>query len=67
MKKEDEELYILIKKAKQGDIKATFQIILKFEPLIDKHSYIDDKFNQECKDYIFEKLLRSIKNFKNFK
>lgn len=64
MNVEDRELINLIKLAKKGDIKATFEIILIFEKNIDRQCYINGKFNQECKDYIIDKLFEEIKNFK---
>ena len=56
MNVDDRELINLIKLAKKGDIKATFEIILIFEKNIDRQCYINGKFNQECKDYIIDKL-----------
>ena len=58
-------LYYLIKQAKKGNTRATFELILRFEPLINKYSKINGEFNQDCKDYIIEKLLKNIKKFEN--
>lgn len=58
------ELVDLIIKAKENDIEATFKIILEFEDLINKESMINGIVNQECKDYIVDKLLKQIKKFK---
>lgn len=60
------ELVDLIIKAKENDIEATFKIILEFEDLINKESMINGIVNQECKDYIVDKLLKQIKKFKKF-
>lgn len=60
------ELVDLIIKAKENDIEATFKIILEFEDLINKESIINGIVNQECKDYIVDKLLKQIKKFKKF-
>ena len=57
-------LYELIKKAKNGNMKATFEIILKFEPLINKYSTIDGVLSQECKDYIIDNLIKQSRKFK---
>ena len=57
-------LYELIKKAKNGNMKATFEIILQLEPLINKYSTIDGVLNQECKDYIIDNLIKQIRKFK---
>ena len=58
------ELVDFIIKAKENDIEATFKIILEFEDLINKESMINGIVNQECKDYIVDKLLKQIKKFK---
>lgn len=60
---ENRELVDLIMKAKKNDVKATFDIILEFENLINKESMINGVFNQECKDYIIDNLLKQIKKF----
>ncbi len=64
MTEEDKKLYELLLLAKKGNTKATFEIILMFEKYIDKHCYINGCFNQECKDYIIDKLYIEIKKFK---
>jgi len=63
---ENRELFELIEKAVAGDIKATFEIILQFQDLICKEAKINGKFNQECKDYIEDQLMKYIKTFKKF-
>ena len=63
MKKYDE-LYKLINSALDGNTAATFELILHFEPLINKHSKINGEFDQECKDSIIDNLLKQIKNFR---
>ena len=64
MNSEDMKLFNLIVPALKGNIKLTFEIILMFEKYIDKHCYINGKFNQECKDYIIDKLLTEIRKFR---
>lgn len=61
---ENRKLVDLIIKAKENDISATFNIIVEFEDLINKESMVNGIFNQECKDYIIDKLLKQIKKFK---
>ncbi len=61
------ELFEIIEKAVNGDTKAKFEILILFEPLINSESYIKGKFNQECKDYIEDKLFESIEKFKAIK
>ena len=57
-------LYKLINAALDGNTAATFELILHFEPLINKYSKIDGRFEQECKDYIIDKLFKKIKKFR---
>lgn len=64
MSEEDKKLFELLLLAKKGNTKATFEIILMFEKYIDKHCYINGCFNQECKDYVIDKLYIEIKKFK---
>lgn len=60
----DKELVRKIILAKKGDMKATFEIILAFENLINRECKIKGKFNEDCKDYIIDHLIKNIKNFK---
>lgn len=64
MSNEDYKLYELIKDAVNCDMKATFEIIIMFEDYINKKCFINGAFNQECKDYVIDKLLAEIKKFK---
>lgn len=57
-------LYKLINDALEGNTAATFELILHFEPLINKYSKIDGRFDQECKDYIIDRLFKKINNFR---
>ena len=59
-------LYELIIRAVKGDLRATFEIIIEFENIINNECYIDGIFNEECKDYIIDSLIKNIKKFKNF-
>lgn len=61
------ELFEIIEKAVNGDIKAKFEIIIIFESLIKNKAYIKGKFNQECKDYIEDKVFEYIEKFKKIK
>ena len=45
-----------IKKAVNGDLEATFNLIMQYEGLINKYSRIDGSINLECRDYIVDKL-----------
>lgn len=64
---ENNRLFNLIKLATEGDTKATFEIILMFENLINKEAKINGMFSQDCKDYIIDNLIKNIKNFKKIK
>lgn len=61
---DNEKLLSLIKNSKKGDLKSTFEIIVEFENLINEECYIDGKFNEECKDYIVDCLIKNMKKFK---
>ena len=60
------EFAITLQKAVAGDINAIYQIIDIYDGLILKYSIIDGKFNQECRDYIEDKIIKKIKKFKKF-
>ena len=60
----NKEIYNLIDSALDGNTAATFNLILQFEPMINKYSRINGEFDQECKDYIIDNLLKQIKKFK---
>ena len=59
-------LYEVIHLAKKANTKAISETILMFENYIDKNCYINGCFNQECKDYVIDRLLIEIKKFKKF-
>ena len=61
------ELFEIIEKAVNGDTKSKFEILILFDPLIRSKSYIKGNFNQECKDYIEDKVFESIEKFKAIK
>ena len=60
-------LFEIIEKAVNGDVKAKFEILIIFEPLINSESYIKEVFSQECKDYIEDKVFEYIEKFKTIK
>ncbi len=64
---ENKKIFQLIYLSVNGDMKATFELILKFEPLINKYSKVNGKFDQESKDYIIDQLIKNIKEFKKIK
>jgi len=63
---DNSKLYNLINRCVKGDLKATFEIIIEFENLINEECYIDGKFNAECRDYFVDDLIKNLKKFKNF-
>ena len=63
---DNKKIFELIKKSKENDMKAVFELIMIFEDLINKESLVNGRFNQECKYYIIDNLLKQIKNFKKF-
>ena len=60
-------MFEVIEKAVNGDVKAKFEILIIFEPLINSESYIKGNFSQECKDYIEDKVFEYIEKFKTIK
>ena len=54
----------ILQKAVKGDINAIYQIIEIYEGLILKNSTFDGLYNQECRDYIEDKIIKEIKKFK---
>ena len=63
----NKELYEVIKKAVNGNMKAKFEIIIMFQELIEKESYVNGQYSEECKEYIEDKIIKDIENFKYFK
>lgn len=63
----NKELFEVIKRAVNGDIKSKFEILILFDPLINSESYIKGNFSQECKDYIEDRVFESIGKFKAIK
>lgn len=51
-------------KAISGDITNTFKIIKIYEGLIVDNSIINGSYNQDCRDYIEDKMIEQIKKFK---
>lgn len=62
----NEEIVLNIRKAMDGNLEATFNLILQYENLIDEECVVGDDFSQECKDYVIDHLITGIKNFKKF-
>ena len=60
----NKELVMNVRKAVNGNLEATFKLILEFESVIDNECKINGRFNQDCKDYIVDNLILKIKKFK---
>lgn len=67
IKTSNKELFEIIERAVNGDIKSKFEILIIFDPLIKSESYIKGKFSQDCKDYIEDRLYESIEKFRAIK
>ena len=61
------ELFEIIENAVNGNVKSKFEILILFDPLIKNQSYIRGKFNQDCKEYIEDRLFESIEKFRTIK
>lgn len=54
----------ILKQAVDADISAIYKIIDIYAGAIVKNSTINGRYNQECRDYIEEKIIKNIKKFK---
>ena len=59
-----EDFPLLLQKATGNDISAIYEIMQAYESLIIKNSYINGRFDEDCRAYIELKLITAIKNFK---
>ncbi|WP_427337840.1 helix-turn-helix domain-containing protein [Caloranaerobacter sp. DY30410] len=53
----------LFQSAKEGDEEALEQLLILFDPIIYKSSFIDNKFDEDCYQELRIKLIDCIKNF----
>ena len=60
----DEKFVLLLKNAVAGDDDSLFQIIKLYEKLMLKNSFVNGKFDEDCKAYIESNLIIAIKKFK---
>ena len=60
----DEKFVILLKTAVAGDDDSLSQIIKLYEKLILKNSFVNGKFDEDCKGYIESDLIVAIRKFK---
>ena len=59
----NDDIYVLIKKSKDGNIEAVFNLITKYERLIKKYSYINGYYSEDLNQYLKDKIFSSIKKF----
>ena len=63
----DRDFVKILDNAVDGDITAIYEIIDIYDGLILKNSMIGGRFNQECRDYIEDRIITEIKKFKKIK
>ena len=54
-----------IRKAVSGDMGAIYEIIKRFENLINSKCIIKGELDEDCKSYIITKIIKDIGKFKN--
>ncbi|MBQ8268114.1 MAG: helix-turn-helix domain-containing protein [Clostridia bacterium] len=62
MKMTNDEFRNLLIRAQAGDNEAMADILEMFMPLINKHSYVNDRLDGDLRQNIILKILKSIKN-----
>jgi len=60
----DHEFVLLLQKATENDKSAIYEIIRQYEKLIYKNSYVNGKYDEDCKAHIEMKVVAAIKKFK---
>ena len=60
----DYEFVLLLQKAIKNNKSAIYEIIKLYEKLIYKNSYINGRFDEDCRAYIESKLITAIRKFK---
>ena len=61
--KMNDDIYTLILKSKDNDIESVFRLIIKYEKLINKFSYINGYYDEDLNQYLKDKIFSSIKKF----
>ena len=62
MKMTNDEFRNLLIRAQAGDNEAMADILEMFMPLINKHSYVNDRLDEDLRQNIILEILKSIKN-----
>jgi len=60
----NEEFVQMLKEATESDKQAIWEIIQMYERLIIKNSFVNGKYDEDCRAYIESILTTAIKNFK---
>jgi len=60
----DKEFVLLLQKATENDKSAMYEIIQLYEKLIYKHSYVNGRYDEDCKAHIEADVIEAIKKFK---
>ena len=60
----DKEFVKVLQKAICDDKQAMCEIIQMYEKLVCKNSYINGKYDEDCRAYIESKVITAIKKFK---
>ncbi len=53
----------MIKRAKNGDFNALEEILRLYEPMVNKHSYLLGKIDEDLKQYIMIHIVTNMKGF----
>ena len=60
----DKEFVKILQNAVNGNIEEIYKIIEIYEGLILKHSVVNGTYNQECRDYTEDRIIKEIKKFR---
>ncbi len=58
------DLSILLRCAQAGDHRAIEQLLFIYKPLIDRHSYVRGRMDEDLRQFIFLRFVIAIKIFK---
>jgi hypothetical protein len=57
----------ILHKAALGDRNAINEILLMYAPLIDRNSFVDGVFDEECRQYIMLRIVKQLPKFRGQK
>ena len=58
-----DDIYTLILRSKDGDVESVFKLIMKYEKLIKKYSYVNGYYDEYLNQYLKDKIFSSISKF----